>query len=69
MDNNTAHPDVETLTVENITWILLPNTVAIFQPMDREVIESMKRHYKKQLLRKLLLEGNDDEKESARSIV
>ncbi|GBO09966.1 Jerky -like [Araneus ventricosus] len=70
MDNVPAHPDVETLKAENITCIFIPrNTTAILQPMDQGVIESMKRRYRKQLLSKLLFEGDDDEVEAARSIV
>ncbi|GBL78703.1 Jerky -like [Araneus ventricosus] len=70
MDNAPAHPDAETLKAENITCIFMPpNTTAILQPMDQSVIESMKRTYRKQFLRKLLFEGDDDEEEAACSIV
>ncbi|GBL80135.1 Jerky -like [Araneus ventricosus] len=62
MDNAPAHPDVETLKTENITCIFMPpNRTAILQPMDQGVIESMKRRYRKQLLSKLLFEGDEDE--------
>ncbi|GBM66214.1 hypothetical protein AVEN_27903-1 [Araneus ventricosus] len=37
--------------------------------MDQGVIESMKRRYRKQLLSKLLSEGDDDQEEAACSIV
>ncbi|GBN02629.1 hypothetical protein AVEN_235074-1 [Araneus ventricosus] len=40
-------------------------TTAILQPVDQGVIESMKRRYRKQLLSKLLFEGNDNEEEEA----
>ncbi|GBM35354.1 hypothetical protein AVEN_90675-1 [Araneus ventricosus] len=40
-----------------------PNTTAILKPMDQGVIEFMKRRYRKQLLSKLLFEGDEDEEE------
>ncbi|GBO02282.1 hypothetical protein AVEN_27097-1 [Araneus ventricosus] len=49
---------VETLKAENITCIFMPpNRTVILQPMDQAVNESMKRCYRKQLLSKLLFEG------------
>ncbi|GBM73694.1 hypothetical protein AVEN_177743-1 [Araneus ventricosus] len=70
MDNASAHPDVETLKAENITCIFMPlNTTAILQSMDQDVIESMKRRYRKQHLSKLLFEGDDDKEEASCSIV
>ncbi|GBL99028.1 hypothetical protein AVEN_160977-1 [Araneus ventricosus] len=58
VDNAPAHLDVETLKAESITCIFIPpNTTSIMQPMDQDVIESMKRRYRKQLLNKLLFEG------------
>ncbi|GBM19254.1 hypothetical protein AVEN_142498-1 [Araneus ventricosus] len=70
MDNATAHPDVETLKAENITCIFMPShTTTILQPMDQDVIESMKRRYRKQLPSKLPFEGDDDEEEAACPIV
>ncbi|GBN83483.1 Jerky -like [Araneus ventricosus] len=70
MDNAPAHPDVETLKAENITCKFMPpNTTAILQPMDKGIIESMKRCYRKQLLSKLPFEGDDDAEEAACSIL
>ncbi|GBL89465.1 hypothetical protein AVEN_87812-1 [Araneus ventricosus] len=69
MDNAPAHPNAETLKAENINCIFMPpNTTAILQPMDQSVVESMERRYRKQLLSKLLFEGDDDEEEAACSI-
>ncbi|GBO24041.1 Jerky -like [Araneus ventricosus] len=58
MENPPAHSDVETLKAENITCIFMPpNTIDFLQPIDQDVIVSMKRRYRKQLLSKLLLKG------------
>ncbi|GBN81865.1 hypothetical protein AVEN_231474-1 [Araneus ventricosus] len=46
-----------------------PNTTTILQLMDKGVIESIKRRYRKQLLSKLLFEGDDDVEEAACSIL
>ncbi|GBM17903.1 Jerky -like [Araneus ventricosus] len=43
--------------------------LALLQLMDQGVIKSMKRRYRKQLLSKLLFEGDDNEEEAACSIV
>ncbi|GBP29919.1 Jerky protein homolog-like [Eumeta japonica] len=40
---------------------LPPNVTSLLQPMDQSVIETMKRHYRRQLLRKLLIGGAEDE--------
>ncbi|GBN08889.1 hypothetical protein AVEN_140541-1 [Araneus ventricosus] len=66
MDNAPVHPDIETLKAENITCIFMPpNTTTILQPMDQGMIESIKGSYRKQLLSKLLFEGDDNEEEEA----
>ncbi|GBO32930.1 hypothetical protein AVEN_6333-1, partial [Araneus ventricosus] len=70
MDNAPAHPDVETLNAENINCIFMPrNITTILQSMDQGVIESMKRHYRKQLLSKFFLEDDDGEEEAECRIV
>ncbi|GBN09001.1 hypothetical protein AVEN_234178-1 [Araneus ventricosus] len=70
MDNAPVHPDVETLTAENITCIfMLPNTTVILQSMFQGLIEFMKRRYRKQILSKLRFEGDDDQEEAACSTV
>ncbi|CAB3221927.1 unnamed protein product [Arctia plantaginis] len=54
----------ELLEIENgqfKTTFLPPNVTSLLQPMDQSVIETMKRHYRRQLLRKLLIEGAEDE--------
>ncbi|KAG5898696.1 hypothetical protein JTB14_030646 [Gonioctena quinquepunctata] len=43
------------------TTFLPPNVTSLLQPMDQSVIETMKRHYRRQLLRKLLIEGAENE--------
>ena len=59
LDNATSHPNAETLERENGMFkviFLPPNTTSPLQPMDQSVIETEKRLYKKQLLRKILLD-------------
>ena len=58
MDNAPSHPSTELLQSKdgNIKCLFLPpNTTSLMQPMDQGVLESMKRRYRKELLRKLLL--------------
>lgn len=40
---------------------LPPNVTSLIQPMDQGVIETFKRLYRKELLRRLLLNGDEDE--------
>lgn len=64
LDNAPSHPTVELLERGDgqfTTMFLPPNVTSLLQPMDQSVIETMKRHYRKQLLRKLLVEGEDEE--------
>ncbi|CAB3220360.1 unnamed protein product [Arctia plantaginis] len=64
VDNAPTHPTAELLERENgqfKTTFLPPNVTGLLQPMDQSVIETMKRHYRRQLLRKLLIEGAEDE--------
>ncbi|CAH0725634.1 unnamed protein product, partial [Brenthis ino] len=64
VDNASTHPTAELLERENgqfKTTFLPPNVTSLLQPMDQSVIETMKRHYRRQLLRKLLIEGAEDE--------
>ncbi|GFT59832.1 DDE-1 domain-containing protein [Trichonephila clavipes] len=44
---------------------LLPNVTALEQPMDQCIIENLKRIYRKQDLRRLLLAENDEESVAA----
>ncbi|GBN69407.1 Jerky -like [Araneus ventricosus] len=69
MYNAHALSDVETLKAENITCYSCPRTQPPFYSRwDQGVIESMKRRYRKQLLSKLLFEGDDDEEKAVCSI-
>lgn len=57
LDNAPTHPSAETPTRENGKFtvkFLPPNVTSILQPMDQSVIETFKRLYRKQLLRRLL---------------
>ncbi|GFY00601.1 DDE-1 domain-containing protein [Trichonephila clavipes] len=40
---------------------LAPNVTALVQPMDQGVIEKLKRIYRKQVLRRLLMAEKDEE--------
>ena len=62
VDNAPTHPTEELLERGNgqfKTNFLPPNVTSLLQPMDQSVIETMKRHYRRQLLRKLLVEGEE----------
>lgn len=53
VDNCTAHPK---LNLTNINLVFFPaNCTSILQPMDQGVIRSLKSHYRKQLLKKIIL--------------
>ena len=60
LDNFSGHPEMQ---LENIQLVFFPpNTAANSQPMDQGIIENLKRHYKKILLRHRL-EAMDEGKE------
>jgi len=64
IDNAPTHPPVEVLNEIDKNFevqFLPPNVTATLQPMDQGVIEKMKRSYRKQLLRRLLLAEKDEE--------
>lgn len=64
VDNAPTHPTEDLMERDNgqfKTIFLPPNVTSLLQPMDQSVIETMKRHYRRQLLRKLLVEGEDEE--------
>ena len=64
LDNAPCHPATEILNAveENFKVVYFPpNITALIQPMDQGVIEKLKRIYKKQVLRRLLLADNDEE--------
>ena len=55
LDNCLAHPDE--LVSDNgrvIGKFLPPNITSLIQPMDQGVLESIKRHYRRKILEKLL---------------
>ena len=57
LENCSAHPEIAELTTADgmISAIFLPaNVTSLIQPMDQGVLESMKRVYRKQLLRDLI---------------
>lgn len=58
VNNAPVYPDIETLKAEKIPCTF---TIVILQPMDQSVIESIKRHYRKQRLRKQFFEGDEEE--------
>ena len=58
MDNAPSHPSTDVLqsSDKSITAMYLPaNTTSLIQQMDQGVLETIKRHYKRDPLRKLLL--------------
>ena len=58
LDNAPSHPSTDVLqsSDKSVTAMYLPaNTTSLIQPMDQGVLETIKRHYKRDLLRKLLL--------------
>ena len=62
LDNAPCHPDVESLFSDDgeISCLYLPpNTTSLIQPMNHRVLETIKRHYKHDLLLCLLHEVSD----------
>lgn len=67
LDNAPSHPSCEILTEKDEfikVMFLPPNVTSLIQPMDQGVIETFKRYYRKEMLRKLLLETGEDGDES-----
>lgn len=63
LDNAPTHPSAELLERENGKFkvkFLPPNVTSLLQPMDQSVIETLKRLYRKQLLRRLLSVDEDN---------
>ncbi len=63
LDNAPSHPDLSELTSEDgqIRCVYLPpNTTSVLQPMDQGVLETIKKRYKRDLLLRLLDEGDSD---------
>lgn len=62
MDNCGAHPH---LTLSNVKLVFFPpNTTSRLQPMDAGVIQALKVHYRKKLLRHVLMLMDDVDKAS-----
>lgn len=64
MDNAPTHPSVEVLNPIDKGFevmFLPPNVTPLLQPMDQGVIEKLKRMYRKQVLRRLLLAEDNEE--------
>ena len=62
-DNCPGHPDEEDLKSENDfirVMFLPPNVTPLIQPMDQNVIQTVKMHYKKSLLYKILSKDSDE---------
>nr|XP_042912844.1 tigger transposable element-derived protein 6-like [Parasteatoda tepidariorum] len=55
LDNCSAHPADEDLSLKNIKLVFLPpNTTAIIQPLDQGIIRSFKFHYRKMVVQKII---------------
>lgn len=64
IDNAPTHPDIDRLNSidNNFTVMFLPpNVTALLQPMDQGVIAKMKKMYRKEVLRRLLLADRNEE--------
>ena len=62
MDNAPSHLSVEALSSERIRCMFLPpNGTSLVQPVDQGVLENLKRRYKRELMRKLLLQSESSE--------
>ena len=72
LDNAPAHPSTDVLQSEDGTikcLFLPPNTTSLVQPMDQSVLENMKRRYRKELLKKLLLADDSTTAESEVGVI
>ena len=61
VENCSAHPDDEELVSDNgaiFTKFLPPNVTSLIQPMDQGVLQTLKKRYKKKLLRRLIIEDD-----------
>ena len=58
LDNAPSHPDETKLVSKDgkiVAMYMPPNTTPLIQPMDQGVLQNLKKHYRKSLLRKLLM--------------
>lgn len=63
LDNAPSHPSAETLNSLDPDFQVMylpPNVTSLIQPMDQGVIEKLKRMYRKQVLRRLLLDDGTE---------
>lgn len=63
LDNCSAHPEAEDLVTADghiTAHFFRPNITSLVQPMDQGVLESMKRHYRKCLLRDLVAKDDTE---------
>lgn len=60
IDNCPAHPQIQNLTNIKLAF-LPPNTTSVIQPIDQGVIKTLKNHYRRLLVQKMV---NDTEKSS-----
>ena len=63
LDNCSAHPDEEELVSSDgkvKALFLPPNVTSLIQPMDQGVLESLKRRYRKSLLRDILIASTEE---------
>lgn len=63
LDNAPSHPSAEALNSLDPNFQVMylpPNVTSLIQPMDQGVIEKLKRLYRKQVLRRLLLEDGTE---------
>ena len=63
LDNAPSHPSASNLTTSDgkiKCFFLPPNVTSIIQPMDQGVPENVKRRYKQELLRDLLLKSSEE---------
>jgi len=64
LDNAPTHPSAEVLNLIDPDYQVMffpPNVTSLIQPMDQGVIEKFKRMYRKQMLRRLLLNESTEE--------
>ncbi|XP_008183146.1 jerky protein homolog-like [Acyrthosiphon pisum] len=64
LENAPTHPSAEVLNLIDPDYKVMffpPNVTSLIQPMDQRVIEKFKRMYRKQMLRRLLLNEGTEE--------
>jgi hypothetical protein len=67
LDNATSHP--ENLNLSNVKIQFLPkNTTSVLQPLDQGILQKIKTHYRKRLIRSVLGRIDDGENVSADEI-